>query len=506
MKKKRRHAMRPFGGNKLMLGMAFFIIFSFGISLPAWAQQPQGQQRQGGLNLEAEPGLPAPCTTAVYMQEGGEKILEGKSYSSTKSGVIESTICVTNNGWLTLKSPRITKTGAEGGDYGGQAVEASKHSVVNILNGEIHTDTRMANGLYATNEGSLIYMKGGSITTTASGGHGVDVTKRGSVILYDVEISTAGQSASGALVNDAGDGTIYANKVRARTKGPGSSGFYMIGSMSMLTLRDSALDIETSEIGVLVHGSNVTITDTTMKGGGKGGIKVAGGTLSISGGSLTVTNGDAFYIGGGEGGIPSGDSEGGRGGAPGGMPGGEGRGGAAPGGQGGMPGGGPPGGMPEGGMPEGGMPGGGGMMGGLMPMADDTNNSITIEGGTKISVSKGLLINHADDCECTFSVNNTDLEGDIIVAAEDGELIVSLSDSNLSSKIEGAALSLGRNSTWNVTGDSVLTTLSNAAISGKEITNIKGNGHIVVYDEKLNKDLGGKTYTLINGGKLTPKK
>ena len=146
------------------------------------------------------------------------------------------------------------------------------------------------------------------------------------------------------------------------------------------------------------------------------------------------------------------------------------------------------------------------MMGGLMPFADDTNNSITIEDGTKINVSTGLLINHSDDCKCTFSVSGTDLEGDIIVAAEDGDLTVSLSNSNLTSKIEGAALSLGQNSIWNVTGDSVLTTLTNADISGKNITNITGNGHAVVYDKKLNKDLGGKTYSLKGGGTLKPSK
>lgn len=490
--------MRSFVSNKLMLGAALFSILALGISLPVWTQQKQGQQSQGGLNLEAEPGLPAPCTTAVYMQEGGEEIQAEKTYASTKSDVIESTVCVRNGGWLTLRSPKITKTGTEGGDYGGQAVEASQHSVVNIMNGEIFTDTRMANGLYATGEGSLIYMKGGSINTVASGGHGVDVTKRGSVILQDVEISTQGQSASGALVNDAGDGAIYAYKVRAKTRGPGSSGFYMIGSKSMLTLRESSLDIETSEVGVLVHGSNVAITDTAMKGGGKGGIKVAGGTLSISGGSLAVTNGPAFYIGGGEGGIPSGDSEGGRsGGAPGGMPGGEGRGGAAPGG--------PPGGMPGGGMPQGGMPGGMPGGGGLMPMADDSKNSITIEGGTKIIVSKGVLVNHGDDSGCTFSVSSTDLEGDIIVSEKKGKLTVSLNNSKLTGKIDGAALTLGSNSTWNVTGDSSLTTLINGAISGSNVTNITGNGHTVVYDKDLNKDLGAKTYTLANGGKLAPK-
>jgi hypothetical protein len=173
---------------------------------------------------------------------------------------------------------------------------------------------------------------------------------------------------------------------------------------------------------------------------------------------------------------------------------------------GGMPQGGMPGGMPQGGMPEGGMPGGGMMMGGgLMPGADDSNNSVTIS-GTKISVSSGVLINHGDDCECTFSASGTDLEGDVIVAAEDGDLTLSLNNSKLTGKIDGAALSLGQNSTWNVTGDSVVTTLRNASISGNNITNINGNGYNVVYDKGLNEDLSGKSYSLNGGGSLKPAK
>ena len=50
------------------------LMLALAIVLPVSAQQQQGQQRQGGLVLEAAPGLPAPCTTAVYMQEGGEEI------------------------------------------------------------------------------------------------------------------------------------------------------------------------------------------------------------------------------------------------------------------------------------------------------------------------------------------------------------------------------------------------------------------------------------------------
>ncbi len=67
------------------------------------------------------------------------------------------------------------------------------------------------------------------------------------------------------------------------------------------------------------------------------------------------------------------------------------------------------------------------------------------------------------------------------------------------------SLSLDSSSTWNVTADSYLTTLSDTSgISGTAITNINGNGHTVYYDAAANPALGGQTYTLNGGGVLKP--
>ena len=46
-----------------------------------------------------------------------------------------------------------------------------------------------------------------------------------------------------------------------------------------------------------------------------------------------------------------------------------------------------------------------------------------------------------------------------------------------------------------------------SGISGTSIANITGNDHNVYYDESLaaNSSLGGKTYSLVNGGVLAPK-
>ncbi|HEY5530144.1 MAG TPA: hypothetical protein VIL51_11970 [Thermoleophilia bacterium] len=68
-------------------------------------------------------------------------------------------------------------------------------------------------------------------------------------------------------------------------------------------------------------------------------------------------------------------------------------------------------------------------------------------------------------------------------------------------------LTLDSSSTWNVTADSYLTTLSDTdGISGTTVTNITGNGLTVYYDagNSANNALGGKTYTLAGGGELKP--
>ena len=71
------------------------------------------------------------------------------------------------------------------------------------------------------------------------------------------------------------------------------------------------------------------------------------------------------------------------------------------------------------------------------------------------------------------------------------------------------SLTLDASSTWNVTADSRLSSLSDAGgISANSITNITGNSHTVYYDASLsaNSALGGQTYSLANRGTLTPAK
>jgi hypothetical protein len=79
---------------------------------------------------------------------------------------------------------------------------------------------------------------------------------------------------------------------------------------------------------------------------------------------------------------------------------------------------------------------------------------------------------------------------------------------NAANTAESVALTLDSTSTWTLTGNSYITSLSDTSgLSGSTVTNIIGNGYNVYYDASAsaNSALGGGTYSLVNGGYLLPK-
>lgn len=70
---------------------------------------------------------------------------------------------------------------------------------------------------------------------------------------------------------------------------------------------------------------------------------------------------------------------------------------------------------------------------------------------------------------------------------------------------KSTSLELDASSSWTVTADSHLTSLTDAAgISGTAVKNTTSNGYTVTYDRSACSELGGKTYTLSGGGVLKP--
>jgi hypothetical protein len=144
----------------------------------------------------------------------------------------------------------------------------------------------------------------------------------------------------------------------------------------------------------------------------------------------------------------------------------------------------------------------------------NTHADITLRAGASVSAKSGVLV-RADNAGtgsgntgagiATLTLDDDKASGDLITGGT-GTISAQLEhDSTLTGDIDTAALTLDASSKWVVSGDSALSTLSDAAaVSGDQITNIEGNGHTVTYDASLNSWLGGKTYKLAGGGTLKP--
>ena len=108
----------------------------------------------------------------------------------------------------------------------------------------------------------------------------------------------------------------------------------------------------------------------------------------------------------------------------------------------------------------------------------------------------------------TFNATDQTLTGNIEVDAISSVDLVLKSSTlkgtvNSQNTAKGVNISLDSTSSWNVTGDSYITTLT---LENNDLSLIQDNGHTIYYDSSANSWLNGQTITLSNGGILTPAK
>jgi len=389
----------------------------------------------------------------TYELNGGTDTESGRTYMSSTTDT--SAIYVHNGGVLTLIDPTITTSGGtssldDSSFYGLNAgVLATAGSSITIIGGTISTTGSGANGVFATGTGATITLTNVTITATGQGGHGVDATLGGTLVLTNVTITTSGANGA-AIATDRGSGTIIVTGGTVLTSGADSPGVYSTGE---ITITGATITATGAEAAVIEGVNSITLTDTNLSSAKKRGVMIyqsmsgdadeGTGTFTMTGGSLTAEVGPAFYV-------------------------------------------------------------------------TNTNAIICLSGGAEIEATSGILISAAagnwgtsgsNGGAVTFVANGETLFGDLItddISSIDATLE---NGTTLSGAIDEASLTLDETSVWNVTGDSVLTYLSDeACISGTTITNIYGNSYMVYYDSTLSENsyLDGKTYTLMNGGTLTP--
>ena len=413
-----------------------------------------GQPPAGGAPPGGSTGSSSYTLSGVYTVDGKAATVTGQTYTSTAADV--SGVYVTNGGNLTLINPTITKSGDSSSDDNSNfaglnaGALATNGSTMTINGGNVNTNANGANGVFSTGTGTMVYLNDLTITTTKDSSRGVDVTYGGTIIGNNLTISTQGAHC-GAIASDRGEGNEIIIGGTMTTAGEGSPGIYCTGNF---TISNATLKATGSEAAVIEGKNSITLHNTTLSGAVKRGVMIyqsysgdAGvgmGTFTMTGGSLSTAEGPLFYV-------------------------------------------------------------------------TNTNALIKLT-GVNLNGTGTLLKAGADSWgtsgsnggTVTFTADNETLPGDIVAdnistittTLQNGTTLTGSINANNTAK--SISLSLDSTSRWDVTGDSYLTTLTD---SDNTLSNIRDNDHTIYYDSSntANSWLGGKTITLANGGKLTPK-
>lgn len=395
-----------------------------------------------------------PVGSEAYIQSGGTEIKSGQTFSASNTD--ESGIKVVDGGIFTLSNSTVTKTGNtssnEKSDFYGlnAGVLAESGSKIQLNNSTITTNANGANGVFATGSGSSVTLENIKINTTADGSRGVDATQAGIINCTNVDITTQGQHCA-AIATDRGGGNITVTNGSMNTAGEGSPGIYSTGNINV---SGSIITSTGSEAAVIEGKNSISLTNVTLSGAEKcgamlyqsfsGDAEVGTSIFTMNGGSLKAVVGPLFYITN------------------------------------------------------------------TQSVIELKNADLAAESGTLLKASADRWGNTGSNGGfVTFKADNETLNGNVscdnlssvtAILQNNTTLSGSINADNTASSI---SLSLDATSVWNVTGTSYLTNFTD---ENSTLANIKDNGNTVYYDSNssANNWLGGETYTLIDGGKLTP--
>lgn len=249
----------------------------------------------------------------------------GQTYQSTATD--QSALLISTSEDVTIENPTVTKSGSSnGGDscnfYGlNAAVLVKGGGATTITGGTITSDASGANGVFsyggnggsngASGDGTTVIITDTTITTTGSGSGGIMTTGGGVTKAYNLTVTTSGQS-SAAIRTDRGGGTVTVDGGTYTSNGLGSPAIY---STADITVENATLVSNLSE-GVCIEGKNsisltncnLTASNTKRNGNAKfldtimiyqsmsGDADSGTSSFSMTGGTLTSNNGHVFHV------------------------------------------------------------------------------------------------------------------------------------------------------------------------------------------------------------------
>ena len=249
--------------------------------------------------------------TAVYAPADNETITNGE-YTST--GTDEEAILVDGDITVTVADTKVTRSSEDstGGDsssfYGVGAAILGKSGTAYLKNLTIDTDAKGGAGVFAYSDG-VVYVADSVITTKKSTSGGIHAAGGGTLYAWNVTAETDGES-SAAIRSDRGGGTMVVDGGSYTSNGNGSPAIY---STADIAVNNAVLTANGSE-AICIEGLNsIHLFDSELTGNMKdqsqndctwnvilyqsmsGDSKVGNSTFEMNGGTLTAKNGGMFY-------------------------------------------------------------------------------------------------------------------------------------------------------------------------------------------------------------------
>lgn len=279
-------------------------------------QGPGGDQAGGGPGAGGAPsgnssGTVTQGSSATTLSEDGT--YSDETYTST--GDDENALRI-DNATVTLDGITIDKSAGatsstENGDFYG--VNAALLATVTIKNATVTSSAQNGNGVFSYGSGTTVNISDSTITTTADNSGGIQTTGGGTTNASNLTVDTSGNS-SAAIRSDRGGGTVNVDGGSYTSNGYNSPTVY---STAAITIKDAALTANNSEALVIEGQNSIDLEDCTVSGNMSdtkgtssdenvhnvmiyqsmsGDADVGTSSFSMTGGNLTSNNGDMFYI------------------------------------------------------------------------------------------------------------------------------------------------------------------------------------------------------------------
>ncbi len=282
--------------------------------MPGGPDGPQGGPENGAPGAGGPGGgaQSAPTSYSSVKEFTSDTEENGQSYIS--EGTDESAVLVSNGANVTLKDFTVNRTSedSKGGDsssfYGVGASILVTDGTVDLKGGTVTSDADGAAGAFADDKGT-VNISDTDITTTGNTAGGIHAAGGGTVNAENLTVHTSGES-SAAIRSDRGGGTMRVKGGSYTSSGTGSPAVYCTADIEV---NDAKLTAENSE-AVCIEGLNsLSLTGCDLSGhiqeneqndcdwtvilyqSMSGDSEVGNAVLNMTGGSLTSENGGLFY-------------------------------------------------------------------------------------------------------------------------------------------------------------------------------------------------------------------